>query len=91
MSKTNQTRHIKWHVICKCKSRLYVRVSNNKQRWNNDKCRCTWYKCKELVDKGMCDKGFIWNTSNSDSGCNKWYDVGEYLHYKNCKFLIISW
>ena len=27
-----------------------------KKRWNNDKCRCD---CKELIDKGMCDKGFI--------------------------------
>ena len=25
----------------------------------------------------MSDKGFIWNTSNSDSGCNKLYDVGK--------------
>ena len=27
-----------------------------KKCWNNDKCRCD---CKELIDKGMCDKGFI--------------------------------
>ena len=23
--------------------------------WNEDKCRC---ECKELIDKGICDKGF---------------------------------
>ena len=31
-------------------------ISNNKQRWNKDKCRCEY---KELIDKGVCDKGFI--------------------------------
>ena len=43
MSRTNETRHIKWHETCKCKCRLDASVCNNKQRWNNDKCRC---KCK---------------------------------------------
>ena len=50
MSRTNETRHIKWHETCKCKCRLDASVCNNKQRWNNDKCRC---ECKELIDKGM--------------------------------------
>ena len=58
MSRTNETRHIKWHETCKCKCRLDASVCNNKQRWNDDKCRC---ECKELIDKGVCDKGFIWN------------------------------
>ena len=40
-------------------------------------------KCKEFIDKGMCDKGFIWNPSNCERGCNKSCDVGEYLDYKN--------
>ena len=56
MSRTNETRHIMGHETCKCKCRLDTSVCNNKQRWNNDKCRC---ECKELIDKGMCDKGFI--------------------------------
>ena len=55
-SRNNETRHIKWHETCKCKCRLDANVCNNKQRWNNDKCRC---ECKELIDKGMCDKGSI--------------------------------
>ena len=38
MSRTNETRHIKWHETCKCKYRLDASVCNNKQRWNNDKC-----------------------------------------------------
>ena len=27
-------------------------ICNNKQRWNEDKCRC---ECTELIDKGICD------------------------------------
>ena len=40
MSRTNKTRHIKWHNNCKCECRLDTSVCNNKQRWNNDKCKC---------------------------------------------------
>ena len=40
MSRTNEARHIKWHETCKCKCRLDASVCNNKQRWNEDKCRC---------------------------------------------------
>ena len=39
MSRTNETWHIEWHETCKCKYRLDVSVCNNKQRWNNNKCR----------------------------------------------------
>ena len=44
MSRTNETRHIKWHEMCQCKCKLEASVCNNKQLWNNDKCRC---ECKE--------------------------------------------
>ena len=50
MSRTNETRHIKWYETCKCKCRLDASVCNNKQCWNNDKCQC---ECKELIDKGI--------------------------------------
>ena len=40
MSRTNETRHIEWHKICKCKCRVDASVFNNKQRWNKDKSRC---------------------------------------------------
>ena len=80
ISRTDETRHIKWHKTCKC--RLAASVCNGKQRWNNDKCRC---ECKELIDKGICDKGFIWNPSNCECECDKSCDVGEYLDYENCK------
>ena len=56
MSRTNETRHIKWHETCKCKCRLDASVCSNKLRWNNNKCRC---ECKELIDKGICNKGYI--------------------------------
>ena len=49
MSRSNETRHIEWHEICGCKCRLDASVCNNKQRWNEDKCR---WECKELIDKG---------------------------------------
>ena len=61
MSRTNETRRIEWHEAFKYKCRLDAGVCNNKQRWNEDKCRC---ECKQLIDKGVCDKGFIWNLSN---------------------------
>ena len=38
ISRTNETRHIKWHGTCKCISRLDAIVCNNKQRCNEDKC-----------------------------------------------------
>ena len=56
MSRINETRHIKWHETCKCKCRLDASVCNNKQRWSNDKCQCEY---KELIDKGICNKGYI--------------------------------
>ena len=82
MSKTNETRFIEWHEICKCKWRLDAIVCNNKQRLNKNKCRC---ECKELIDKGVCDKGFIWNLSNCECECDKACNIGEYLGYDNCK------
>ena len=49
------------HEICKCTCRLDASVSNNQQRWNEDKC---WWECKELVDKGSCDNRLTWNPSS---------------------------
>ena len=82
MSRTNETRHIEWHETCKCKCRLDASVCNNKQRWNDGKCRC---ECKELIDKDVCDKGYFWNPSNCECECDKSCDVAEYLDYENCK------
>ena len=67
-SRTNETRHIKWHETCKCKCRLDASVCNKKQRWKDDKCRCEY---KELIVKGVCCKGSIWNPSNCECECDK--------------------
>ena len=82
MSRTNETRFIKWHEKCKCECRLNAIICNNKQRGNKNKCRC---ECKELIGKGICDKGSIWNSSNCECECDKNCDIGEYLDYENCK------
>ena len=51
----------------------------------NVKCRC---ECKQLIDKGICKKGFIWNPSNCECECDKPCDVGEYFDYNRRKRLI---
>ena len=38
-----------------------------------------------MIDKGACDKEFIWNPSNCECECDKSCDIGEYLDYENCK------
>ena len=79
MPRTNEKKHIEWHETCKCICRLDGITCNNKQHWNEDKCRC---QCKELIDKSTCDKRFFWN---SECECDKSCDIGKYLDYKNCK------
>ena len=82
MSRTNETRQIKWHKSCKYICRLDKIICNNKQRWSKDKCRC---ESKELIDKGVCEKGYTWNPSNCECECNKSCNVGKYLDYSDCK------
>ena len=38
-----------------------------------------------MIDKGICDKGFIWNSTNCEFESDKSCDVGDYLDYENCK------
>ena len=38
-----------------------------------------------MIGKGICDRIFIWNSSNCECECDKSCDVGEYSDYKNCK------
>ena len=80
VSRTKETMRIEWHETCKCKCRFNSSDSNNKHRLNDDKCWCEW---KELIDKGVCDKGFVWNPNNCELECYKSFDFSEYLHYKN--------
>ena len=81
MSRTSETRYIECHETCKYKYRLDASVCNSKQRWNKYKCRG---ECKELIAKGICDKGVIWNPCNCECECDKSCDVGQYLNYANC-------
>ena len=82
MSRTNEARFTKWHENCKCICRLGGIICNSKQRWNENKCRCEF---KELIDKGTCDKGFVWNPSNCECECDKNCNIGESVDYENCK------
>ena len=82
MTLTNETRHIKWHDSCKCICRLDKIICNSKQWWNKDKCIC---ECKELIGKGVCDKGFIFNPSNRECECDRSCNAGEYLDYSDCR------
>ena len=54
--RTNETRSIKLHETYKCTCRLNKVICNNKQKCNKDQCRC---ECKELINKGVCDKGYL--------------------------------
>ena len=42
-------------------------------------------ECKELIDKGVYDKWFIWNPSKCECECDKSCDIGEYSDYSDCK------
>ena len=67
IQRINQAKQILWYKTCKCVCRLSAAICNSKQIWNDDKCRC---ECKkDLIDKGICDKGFSWNPSNSECDC----------------------
>ena len=43
-----------------------------------------------MIDKGICDKGFIWNPSNCECECDKSCNVGEYLDFENCRKRLID-
>ena len=58
------------------------RVCNNRQCCNDDKFRC---ECKELIEKGVCNKGAVWKSRNCECDCDKSCGVDIYLDHKNCK------
>ena len=60
MTLTNKTKQIIFHECCKCICRLDPIVCNNKQIWNENKCR---FEC--LINK-KCDDDFVWNISNCE-------------------------
>ena len=38
-----------------------------------------------MIDKGICDKGFIWTPSNCECEFDQSCNVGKYLDYATCK------
>ena len=40
---------------------------------------------RELVDKSVCDKGFIFNPINCKCDCDKLCNTSQYLDYLGCK------
>ena len=37
-----------------------------------------------MIDKGECDKGYIWNPPSCECKCYKSCDFSGYLDFKNC-------
>ena len=87
MSRINKTRNVTWLGTCTSKCWLDASVSNDKQHWNNHKCRC---ECKELIDTGRSYDGFIWNSSICECECDKSCDIGECLENFKCRKRLID-
>ena len=68
------------HVSVNVDSNIVFVIINNVEIMIN-----AGVNAKKLIDKGVCDKGFIWNPSNCECECYKSCDISEYLDYKNCK------
>ena len=69
---------------CKCVCRLTSYICNDRQEWNENKCRC---ECKgDPVSKLVCDKGYMWNPSTCSCECDRYCETGQYLDYKNCVY-----
>ena len=66
ISQKNVLKNISFHESCKCDCLLDEKVCNNKQKWNEEKCR---YECLQIKD---CDIGFSWNVSNCICEMKKW-------------------
>ena len=58
ISRKKVLRNVTFHKICKCDCLLDEKVSNNRQKWNKEKCRC---ECLEIKN---CDNNSSWNVVN---------------------------
>ena len=47
LARINETRKIVWHKTCKCVCRFTSAICNDRQEWNENKCRC---ECKIYVE-----------------------------------------
>ena len=78
----NETRNALRYEICKCICRLNSSVSNSKQIWSSDICRCD---CNEdFAGIINCTKGYMWNRSTCECQCDMWCKPGQYLDHENC-------
>ena len=70
LARINETRKLTWHETSKCICRFTEAVCNDKQEWDENKCKC---ECKkDLIGKLKCNKGYIWNPSTCTCECNKY-------------------
>ena len=76
VSGTNETRR---RETGKCKCRFNSCVCNNKQRLNDDKCKC---ECEKLIAYAIKD---LFGILAIVSGNVKYCGFSENLDYKNCK------
>ena len=82
LMRLNETRNVLWHESCKCVCRLNSSVSNSKQIWNSNTCRCD---CNEdFAGIIYCTKEYMWNPSICECQCDKWCKTGQYLDHRNC-------
>ena len=82
LARINETREIFLHETCKYVCRLTSAICNDRQEWNENKCRC---ECKEdLVSKLVCDKGYMWNPNTCSCECDRYCETGQYLDDKYC-------
>ena len=80
----NETRYLVEHVLCECKCRFNENVCDSKQELSHYKCRCD---CNKSITLSSCKICFIWNPITCSFGCDKMWEIGEYLNIRNsiCK------
>ena len=82
LMRLNETRNVLWQESCQCVCKLNSTVSNSKQIWNSDTCRCD---CNEdFAGIINCTKGYTWNPSSCECQCDMWCKPSQYLDHKNC-------
>ena len=82
LMRLNETRNVLWYESCKCVCKLNSSISNNKQIWNSDTCRCD---CNEdFTGIINCTKGYTWNMTTCECQCDMWCKPGQYVDHKNC-------
>ena len=97
MNLENTAKQVKFHESCKCVCKINSSVCSEKQRFNENKCRC---EC--LINK-KCRNNFGWNYSNCECEYRKsakliveeeCEDINDFTHNKtiseNSKNLIIK-